>query len=460
MTGYKTSTHMRWMKLILVVQAALFAGCTPAVVVRPLYETKDKAPVDQRIEGEWVTPDVDNSRVKDKIYCRWTVGEYDSSDGYSVILRFLPADSDEVKEETETKYHVRLLPIGDKLFFDAEFQSEKFGAREIELHEMSIGVVSTHVVGRVWIEQDFLRIALLDSEWVMRNIPEGTWVRKYGGEETIAAITAPAEEVRALLVREADNRDAFNIALYFCRPGVSCAAKGAEDELARRPKDAQTIENTASLYLRQGNYARAVELRRHRVELDPKDFNKNEDLGSALMLNHDFEEARRQFVAAEQLKPANVVYSSLSWDLAWIYFLEGKYDEAVKASADYLSRKYPIPELILVNNVALLRLGRTTEAQSLLEKQVATFQGSWEDHLLLLEFQGRLFSSPRSTEMATSREFEFRRLFFVAMRWAAKGDKAKAAAALQEMVKTGNRESTLYLAAQIELERLGQPATH
>jgi tetratricopeptide (TPR) repeat protein len=452
---------MRWTRVTILVVASAVAGCAPAVVIRPLYDSKDKAPVDQRIEGEWVTPEVESSRVKDKIFCRWTVGKYDATDGYSVILRFLPADDDDVKEETETKYHVRLLPVENKLFFDAEFQSEKFGPREIEPQGMSVGVVSAHVVGRVWIEQDFLRIALLDSEWVMKNIPEVLWVRKYGGDVQIAAITAPADDVRALLVREADNRDAFNVALYFCRPGVSCAAKAVEDELARYPKDAQTIEEAASLYLRQGSYARAVELRRRRVELEPKQISMYDDLGSALVLNRDFEAARREFVAAEQLKPSKGAYTPSSWNMTWSFFLEGKYEDAVKASADYLSLKYTYSDIILIDYFALLRLGRTTEAQAFLEKRTASFQGSWEEHFLLLEFQNRLSGEPPEPPNPFSRgEFDFRRSLFRAMQWAANGDKAKAAAALKELVKTGDKESFLYLAAQIELERLDQPATH
>jgi tetratricopeptide (TPR) repeat protein len=452
---------MRWTRVTILVVASAVAGCAPAVVIRPLYDSKDKAPVDQRIEGEWVTPEVESSRVKDKIFCRWTVGKYDATDGYSVILRFLPADDDDVKEETETKYHVRLLPVENKLFFDAEFQSEKFGPREIEPQGMSVGVVSAHVVGRVWIEQDFLRIALLDSEWVMKNIPEVLWVRKYGGDVQIAAITAPADDVRALLVREADNRDAFNVALYFCRPGVSCAAKAVEDELARYPKDAQTIEEAASLYLRQGSYARAVELRRRRVELEPKQISMYDDLGSALVLNRDFEAARREFVAAEQLKPSKGAYTPSSWNMTWSFFLEGKYEDAVKASADYLSLKYTYSDIILIDYFALLRLGRTTEAQAFLEKRTASFQGSWEEHFLLLEFQNRLSGEPPEPPNPFSRgEFDFRRSLFRAMQWAANGDKAKAVAALQKLVKTGDKESFLYLTAQIELERLDQPATH
>jgi tetratricopeptide (TPR) repeat protein len=450
--AYYESARMRCARLIPLVLAVALTGCAPAVVVRPLYNEKEKAPVDKRIEGDWVNMDIDHSGTKDIIDGHWTVGRYNEYGGYSVII-VVPPDTDGEKEETELEYEVRLLPIGDKLFFDAEFYCKKFGPRKICLDDMGLGVISGHIVGRLWIQQDFIRMAFLDSDWVRNKTSEKLWV-DLGGDSHITAITAPAEDVQALLVREADDVEAFKNAVSLCRPGVPCAARAAEEELSRYPKDSIMIDEVAELYLRQGNYVRAIELRRRNVELEPKITNNRLNLVEALLLNREFEAARREAATTGKAEP-------LSLDLvcsyiARSYFFEGKYDDAVKTTADCPPRRLTFSKEILFDYFALLRLGRTTDARAMLEKETAALHGLWGEHALLLEFQGRLYGELP----AFPKEAAFRRSLFQAMQWTAKGESAKATAVLQELVKTGDRDSLDYLAAQIEFERLTQSFTH
>jgi len=161
------------------------------------------------------------------------------------------------------------------------------------------------------------------------------------------------------------------------------------------------------------------------------------------------------------LRQPKSAYSPYAFDLTYGYFLEGNYAETVQASAKYLTLDYPDPIIILLRHVALLRLGRTSEARAMLEKSVASFKAPWEGHFLLLEFQSRLFdASPVENSGPVAKDFVQRRAFFRAKRFAANSDKAKAISALQEVVQNGDRSSLLYLAAQIELERLGQAAPH
>src|SRR5713101_4253745 len=118
------------MKLTLAVLASALAafvsGCSPAVSVRPLYTDADlKKPIlEPRIEGEEVT-----------------------------------------------SYNVRLVPIADKLFFDADFDEQKYEQHKIG-RDAILGMAPAHLIGRVWVQQDFLRIALFDSDWVKDNSPE------------------------------------------------------------------------------------------------------------------------------------------------------------------------------------------------------------------------------------------------------------------------------------------------
>jgi len=76
-------------------------------------------------------------------------------------------------------------------------------------------------------------------------------------------------------------------------PAGSCLLGESREELARFPHDPQTIKDSADLYVRKGNYARAATLRRRCVGLDPEDANSREELGEALLLNREFEAAQR-----------------------------------------------------------------------------------------------------------------------------------------------------------------------
>ena len=325
---------------------------------------------------------------------------------------------------------------------------------EIWPSDLVPGLIPAQVVGRLWVQQDFLRVAFLDSEWVRKNVPEEEWVDMHNGDDAIAAFTSPPAEVRALLSREAENREAFGLVLHFCRVGNPCAPRAVEDELRRYPDDPQTVKEAAGLYERKGDYSRAIRLRRHWVEIDPRNWEAHQELADVLLLNRQFEAARQEFLASKQsLEPKNA-YSPYSYDLAYSYYLEGNYVEAAKAAEKYLSLEFPDSTMILLRYVALVRLGRASEAQAFLEKSVATLKGSWEGHFLLLEFQSRLTIAPPGISSPEYVDFRANRAFFRGMRLALNGDKSKASSAFQEVLSSAHRLSLLRLASQIELERL------
>jgi len=448
---------MRPLKLLLPLLGTALIGCAPAVVVRPLYDSSEKFTVDKRIEGEWITPDVDRSGVEDRVFLRWSVGNYAEIGGYPVTMRSLAADkdsSDSPKEDTLADYHVRLLTIDGKLFFVADFEEQQIGSLRIWPSDLTPGLIPAQVVGRLWVQQDFLRVAFLDSEWVRKNVPETEWVDLHNGDAPTAALTSPPAEVRALLSQVAENREAFGLVLHFCRVGNPCAAQVAEDELSRFPDDPQSVKAAAELYERKGDFYRAISLRRHWVEIDPKNWEAHQELGNVLLLHREFEAARQEFLASQQsLEPKNA-YSPYSYDLAYSYYLEGNYAEAAKAAEQYLSQEFPDSTMILLRHVALVRLGRASEARAFLEKSIATFKGSWEGHFLLLEFQSRLTIAPSGVSSPEYADFYTNRAFFRGMRLALNGDRANATAAFHEVLASAHRLSLLRLASQIELERL------
>jgi hypothetical protein len=317
---------------------------------------------------------------------------------------------------------------------------------------MGPGVVPGHLVGRLWIEQDFLRVGLLDSRWVAENMPENFRVMAdLGSSEKIAVITAPAEDVRKFLVTHADDSAAFAFQMYLCRPAVPCAPRAFEDLLSRHPKDEGTIRGAAGFYLRQGNYGRGVDLLRRGVEFQPKDSKWRAALGTGLLFRRDFKAARHEFATAQQLDADH----TLSWKEIFLsHFLEGNYEQAVITFADFRTTGASFPaEILLFDYFSLLRLGRAAEARSVREQITSVYHGgTWRDDFFVpydVDFWG-------TANLGYRKYADFSEPLFRAMHWAAKGDRARAAAALRDLVKAGHKDDLLYLTAKIELERLDQ----
>ena len=116
-----------------------------------------------------------------------------------------------------------------------------------------------------------------------------------GDYDKVSIITAPTSELRTFLLRNSDNYEAMAYIYYLCRSGSECALRGFEEELRRRPADDEILKPAAAFFLTRGNYDRAVELQRRRIELDPKDVTLPVGLGETLLLKRDFAGARRQF---------------------------------------------------------------------------------------------------------------------------------------------------------------------
>jgi hypothetical protein len=226
------------------------------------------------------------------------------------------------------------------------------------------------------------------------------------------------------------------------------------------------LKAASEFFFARHNYARAAAMRKRRVELDPKDITRHTDLSDALLFSRDLEGARRELAELQRLTlgdpPATVdsltnqsasTYARASEDIVWSYFLEGAYAEAVSAAKSYKPDEgHFLPNPLLLSYFSLLRLDRRAEAQSLLKEETAKFKGSAEEHILLLDAQGRVseafpYSDPKNEALR-------RTAFFGGLRDIAIGRPDTARVHLGDAASEDS-ESVIALAARIELERLG-----
>jgi len=339
-----------------------------------------------------------------------------------------------------------LVAMGERLFFDAQPSQSKE-----EKESLPAGLVPLHLVGPLWVEQDFMRIALLEPKWVDENLSEN--LRAASEDEKI--ITSSTAELRDLVGRSSNNPKAL-VTWYLCHPGTDCAARAVNDMLARAPDDDDTLREVSQFFLGRDNYVRAIAVRRHLVELNPKEASRHEELGKTLLLDREFEAARREFAVAMELTPPNKNQPETfaQEGIVWSYFLEGKFAEAVKTAASGTgTSESASANSILLGYLSLLRIGDRAAAESWLKDQVATFAGVPAGHILLLSLEGRVkeaccpAASPVDAERANSLK--------AAVTHIVDGDPSKVVPGiLEQAVKNAPKDSLMALAARIELENL------
>ena len=409
-------------------------GCGYVGSIHPIYLDSDlnRPILDSRIEGQWISPDLDNAGIDQIAPMRWKISRSPQVDTYAVELR--GGDS----ADDFTLFDVRLTDIDAVLFFDAEFIRNETATPSAPF------LVPGHMIGRIWLQQDLVRFAVLDPGWVEKHTSRSFRIVYPGGRsEDSVALTGSTEEVRKFLAQYADDAEAFARFMYLCRPGVDCKLMAVEDLLEWcRPED-DVLDYAAEVFSVRGMHARAVSLRRQRVESDPRDVDRWFELGDAHLLNRDFASARDAFAAAKRLDAAGAA-DRATIGTAWSYFLEGSYASVLLTLNAYAPpRDNPYADAILLAYFSRARLGSRARAESGLRASAGAFVGGTTEHLLLLRAQQRL----------TDRATEGRAAFFEGLAELVAG-RPERARQLPQIAASTKDDSTIALAARIELERL------
>lgn len=437
---------------LLVGAISFLSACNPAVSLRPLYQDEDiqNPSRDARILGEWISPDLDNPHAAVAVAQKWKVSE-NSSGAYEVEI-VLNADKEAAEQET-AHYAARLVPIEGQIFFDAEFEKKEGGTASLSSGQLPLGVLSTHLIGQLVIKPDFLVVALPESAWVRDNTPESFREFKDIDKYTeVSVIAATTPDLRHFMVQQAGNGECFAYLIFLCRPETDCMAQGYEYMLKKEPGNEDAGRALVPHYLEIGNYARAVELLREKMEATPQDVSLRKALGNALLLNREFAEARIEFTRAQQLQPDDI---EAQQEVGWSYFLEGDFGNAAEAFQKSLTWSGPgAADPALLAYIALRRSGRNAEAATLLSKEVAGFAGTPDDQMLLLYFAGRITTS--SLAIAEKAQDQSRVEFFLGEQSLARGDSVSAPWDLWRCVERAKKDSLYGAAATIELERLSE----
>jgi len=426
------------------------------VSVSPLYnDAKTEKPyLDPRIEGDWIMAGPDDTESEEqKPPCKMKIVKNDTEAGVYDISNSCPdrnAERNHGPAYEITKYQVRLVTLNGATFFDSRFVEMQGKDTHFVLTDATdAGMAPTHLIGEVWIEQDFVRFAAFSSEWVDKNWPAEFLVRESVGSRygDVDVLTNRTDSLRDLVSRSANTSEAFTFPLHLCRPSTDCDKRATDDELARRPNDREVQAGGAKFYEKRGDFARAAETQKHAVELETDtDAKKVEQfqLARVLLLARDFVKARGALASAKE--PSEM--PSIEDLTVQSYFLEGDYEGAIKAARsvpESLNLRSADP--ILLSYFAQHRLGNHKGAETYLRQQVADFVGPAEEHLYLLEAVGRVAGGWQGKDFKRSG-------YYAALGSIRKGDAETGKVQLESVLSMRPVNDLVGVAAKVELERL------
>lgn len=177
--------------------AALLAGCAPAEFLFPLYIESDKA-FDARLLGKWkqvLKPD-----DKDRDPADWIFARNDDGESYDFTLK------SRKPKEGALLSRARLVRLKDYLFINFETPDlEKRGVAQAPFP-----AISANFIGRIRIEQDKVRLDMVEDTWVEKQVKAGTLPLSYIATPQGFVLTAKTDELRKFVVEHAEDKNIFS----------------------------------------------------------------------------------------------------------------------------------------------------------------------------------------------------------------------------------------------------------
>lgn len=169
----------------------LSAGCLRSL--HPLYTQKDLV-FDERLLGTWMEKD-------DKGL--WSF-EKSGEKGYELVYYQREYRKPSVSGDT-ARFQVFLVKLGKHYFLDI-FP----GKLNIRNDLLVTHLVAAHTFSRVWLGTDTLQMAMLDHDWVKKMIDARKLrVSHERLDENQILLTAPTREIQKIVMKYAENKDAF-----------------------------------------------------------------------------------------------------------------------------------------------------------------------------------------------------------------------------------------------------------
>lgn len=175
---------------LFLLITCILGGC-----VYSIHPLNDGAPVtvESALPGTWVAQDKDGKQES------MTIRE---------VKQAYEVDYAEPDSGRVYRYEANLVRIDDILFADALLKGDV--KPDGKLVEVPGGAVALHVFVKVSLEGDTLRLALLDQDWVRKQLEDKKIVVAHEDfDEDTTILTAPPPQLREFLKGIATTKEAF-----------------------------------------------------------------------------------------------------------------------------------------------------------------------------------------------------------------------------------------------------------
>ena len=186
---------------ILALLAMTWLSCVASIL--PLFE--DRFLVSESgLLGAWTGKDSADT---------WTFEKGDGKE-YLLILRQAEYELDQGLGNPSKKvpgdavrFQARLGRLGAGLFLDLA-PADK-GNPEIRNDVYNSSMIPGHLLARVWLEKDSLKIVFLDQDWLVNAVKDGRIALAHVETGNWLILTAPTAELQASIVKFGENEKAF-----------------------------------------------------------------------------------------------------------------------------------------------------------------------------------------------------------------------------------------------------------
>jgi tetratricopeptide (TPR) repeat protein len=429
-----------WKAFLPLGLVVLLSGC-PELSLNPLFKDEE-AVFDDALVGTWITSAATRGTVNEGQ--TYTLKE----SGTSAYELTFPND-----DGTYSRSKVHLARLGNFLFLDvypAELTSEE---KEQNKTPELFPLIGAHTFGRIWIEKDFMRIALLNDEWVQKMAKEGELTLSYAWVDNDAVLTASTEEIQKLALQYAEDTEAFSQEIGFCRQGqlqdTDCEIALLKQRVAIKPNDQEAWYSLGQAHSKLGRDDEALAAFNRAAQLDASSAEFHHAIGRTLLKKSQYEQARTELQEAARLSPSEL---SPIYDMGLTYFLEARFPDAGSAFERLLpvrfsySRTSGMVSQIIIRSLVLTHIGKQAEARELLRQaEEQTLSEGWavsemaQDSrwaLLRLAYQRAVISEAGMISQANTPERKLQAYFDVGYQYFLQGNKEKALEYFQKALDT------------------------
>ena len=186
----------KWLALIGLT-ACLFS-CVWSL--QPLFEEKDLV-FEPGLVGTWKSAESEDT---------WTFERTQNSNAYVLIFHqaeFGGMGSEKTVPGDTVRFEAGLGRLGGHLFID--LIPEQTGNPQVRNDLFNWHFIRAHSVARVRLEKDELELADLNEDWLEKAIQSGKVKIAHARAEDGLVVTAPTKELQKLVVKYAEDKEAF-----------------------------------------------------------------------------------------------------------------------------------------------------------------------------------------------------------------------------------------------------------